>query len=118
MHLVRQGKEAAVLAPLNGVVEVVNPRVRARADLAQDDPYGEGWLCVVTPYNLKTDLEKLLFGQRNVAWIESEAHKLLGMLESAAGVTLPSGGIIIDDVFGHYPQLGWRRLVQEFLRTA
>jgi glycine cleavage system H lipoate-binding protein len=117
LHLVRQGKEAAVLAPLNGVVEVVNPRVRARPDLAQDDPYGEGWLCVVTPTNLKTDLENLLFGQRNVAWIESEAHKLLGMLESAAGVTLPSGGIIIDDVFGHYPQLGWRCLVRDFLRT-
>ena len=29
-----------------------------------------------------------------------------------------SGGGIIDDVFGHYPQLGWQRLVQEFLHTA
>ena len=118
LHLVRQGKEAAVLAPLDGVVEVVNPRVRQRPGLAHDDPYGEGWLCVVTPTNLKSDLEKLLFGQRNAAWIENEAHKLLGMLESAAGVTLPSGGIIIDDIYGHYPKLGWRRLVQEFLRTG
>ena len=118
LHLVRQGKEAAVLAPLDGVVEVVNPRVRQRPALAHDDPYGEGWLCVVTPTNLKPDLENLLFGQRNAAWIENEAHKLLGMLESSAGVTLPSGGMIIDDIYGHYPKLGWRRLVQEFLRTA
>lgn len=118
LHLVRQGKEAAVLAPLDGVVEVVNPRVRGRADLAHDDPYGEGWLCVVTPTNLKTDLEKLLFGQRNAAWIENETYKLLGMLESAAGVTLPSGGVIIDDIYGHYPKLGWRRLAQEFLRSG
>jgi glycine cleavage system H lipoate-binding protein len=118
LHLVRQGKEAAVLAPLDGIVEVVNAKVRQRPGLAHDDPYGEGWLCVVTPTNLKPDLENLLFGRRNIAWIENEAHKLLGMLEFAAGVTLPSGGIIIDDVFGHYPQLGWRRLVQEFLHTA
>ena len=41
-----------------------------------------------------------------------------GLLESSTGVTLPSGGTIIDDVFGHYPQLGWERLVQEFLHTA
>ena len=116
--LARQRNKAEVLAPLDGIVEVVNAKVRHRPGLAHDDPYGDGWLFVITPTNLKPDLENLLFGRRNVAWIENEAHKLLGMLESAMGVNLPSGGIIIDDVFGHYPQLGWRRLVQEFLRTT
>jgi len=118
LRLVRQGQEAAILAPLNGVVEVVNPRVRQNPALAHDDPYGEGWLYVVSPANLKADLEKLLFGSRNAAWIENEAHKLLSMLESDAGATLPSGGIIIEDIYGHYPQLGWKRLVREFLRSG
>ena len=31
LHLVRQGQEAAVLAPLDGMVEVVNPKVRQKA---------------------------------------------------------------------------------------
>lgn len=118
LYLTRGGKKAAVLAPLDGIIEVVNPRVRQRPGLVHDDPYGDGWLCVVTPTNLKPDLENLLFGQRNAAWIENESHKLLGMLESSAGVTLPSGGTIIDDIYGLYPKLGWRRLVREFLRTA
>ncbi len=48
----------------------------------------------------------MLFGQRNVAWIENEAHRLLGMLESSAGTTLPPVGAFIDDVYGHYPKLG------------
>jgi len=112
------GKKAEVLAPLGGIVEAVNPKVQQSPRLTHDDPYGEGWLFVVTPTSLKPDLEKMLFGQCNVAWIENESHRLLGMLESTAGVTLPSGGNIIDDVFGHYPKLGWKRLVQEFLRTA
>ncbi len=118
LYLGRRGKKAAVLSSLDGVVEVVNPRVRERPRLAHDDPYGEGWVLVVTPTNLKGDLEKMLFGRRNVAWIENEAHKLLGLLESSAGVTLPSGGTVLDDVYGHYPKLGWKRLVREFLRTA
>lgn len=118
LTLVRQGKKAAVLAPLDGIIEAVNPKVRKSPGLAHDDPYGEGWLFVVTPTNLKPDLENMLFGQRNVSWIENESHRLLGLLESSAGVTLPSGGTIIDDVYGHYPQLGWERLVQEFLHTA
>ena len=73
---------------------------------------------MVTPTNLKSDLEKMLFGQCNVAWMEHESHRLRGMLESTAGVTMPSGGMIIDDVFGAYPQLGWKRLVREFFHTA
>lgn len=116
--LSRQGKKAPVLAPLNGVIEAVNPKVRQKPGLIHDDPYGEGWLFVVTPSNLKVDLEKMLFGQCNVAWIDHESHRLLGMLEAATGATLPSGGVIIDDVFGAYPQLGWKRLVQEFLHSA
>ena len=116
--LSRQGNKAAVLAPLNGVIEAVNPKVRQKPSLVHEDPYGEGWLFVVTPSNLKPDLEKMLFGQCNVAWVDHESHRLLGMIESAAGVTLPSGGVIIDDVFGAFPQLGWKRLVQEFLHSA
>jgi len=118
LALSRQGKRATVLAPLSGIIEAVNPKVKQSPRLTHDDPYGEGWLFVVTPTNLKPDLEKMLFGQCNVGWIENESHRLIGMLESTTGVTLPSGGNIIDDVFGHYPRLGWKRLVQEFLRTA
>jgi hypothetical protein len=33
-------------------------------------------------------------------------------------VTLSSGGEIIDAVYGHYPELGWERLVQQFLYAA
>ena len=118
LTLSRRGKKASVLAPLDGIVEVVNPKVRQNPGLAHDDPYGEGWLMVVTPTNLKSDLERMLFGLCNIAWMEHETQRLLGMLESSAGVTLPSGGILIDDVYGAYPEVGWERLVQEFLHSA
>ncbi len=118
LNLSRGDNRAAVLAPVDGIIEAVNPKVRQNPALAHDDPYGEGWLVVVSPTNLKPDLEHMLYGQRNVAWIENEAHKLLGMLESSAGITLPSGGAIIDDVYGHFPELGWQRLVKEFLHTS
>ena len=118
LTLSRQGKKAPVLAPVNGVIEAVNPRIGPCPGLAHDDPYGEGWLMLVTPTNLKPDLEKMLFGQCNVAWVEHEYHRLLGMLGSSLGITQPCGGSIIDDVFGRYPQLGWQRLVREFLHSV
>ncbi len=114
----RQGEAAKVLAPLSGVIEAVNPQVLEKPRLAHDDPYGKGWLFVVTPTNLRGNLAEMLFGQCNIAWTESEIIKLLGMLQGEPGVTLPSGGTLVDDVYGNYPQLGWQRLVHEFLHTA
>ena len=113
----RDRKKAKVLAPLGGIIEAVNPRVRERSEVAHNDPYGDGWLCIVTPGNLKGDLETMLFGHCNIAWIKSEINRLLSMLKAKIGATLPSGGTLIDDVFGNYPELGWTCLVHEFLHT-
>jgi glycine cleavage system H lipoate-binding protein len=118
MTLGRQRKKAEVLAPLDGTIEAINPKVLGKTQIAHDDPYGEGWLLIATPTNLKGDLQEMLFGQCNIAWTESEIIKLLGMLQGAPGASLPSGGSIIDDVYGNYPNLGWKRLVHEFLHTA
>jgi glycine cleavage system H lipoate-binding protein len=113
--LVRQGHKAPFLAPVDGVVEAVNPKVRQNPRLLHDDPYGEGWLFLVKPNNLQRNLNNLLSGEMNTAWIDHEAHRLVNLMDTAVGVTLPDGGAIIDDVYGHYPELGWRPLVQEFL---
>jgi glycine cleavage system H lipoate-binding protein len=118
LTLGRQRKKAKVLSPINGIIEAVNPKIGGKIDLTKDDPYGEGWLFSVSPSNLKEDLEEMLFGQCNIAWTESEIIKLLGMLELSPGTILPTGGALIDDVYGTFPQLGWERLVHEFLHSA
>lgn len=115
MALVRQGHKASFVAPVDGVIEAVNPKVRQKPSLVHDDPYEEGWLFLVNPTNLQQNLDNLLSGEANAAWIDQESHRLLNLMDTQVGVTLPSGGSIIDDVYGHYPKLGWRRLVQEFL---
>lgn len=114
MAQIRQGHKAPFLAPVDGTIETVNPKVRQKPGLVHDDPYGEGWLLLVNPSNLQHNMENLLSGEANVAWIDQEAHRLLSLMDTAIGVTLPDGGAIVDDVYGHYPDLGWRPLVQDF----
>ncbi len=117
MALLREGYKASVEAPVDGAIETINPKVRQRPGLIHDDPYGDGWLFKVKPTNLQKNLENLFFGEDNVTWIEQESQRLLYLMNTTVGATLPSGGALIDDVYGHYPQLGWRRLVKEFLLT-
>ncbi len=115
MALVRQGHKAKVLAPVDGVIEAINSKVQQQPGLVHDDPYGEGWLFLVKPTNLNHNLDSLYSGEINAAWIDQESHRLLSLMDTTVGATLPDGGAIIDDVYGHFPKMGWRRLVQEFL---
>jgi glycine cleavage system H lipoate-binding protein len=110
---VRQGHKAPFLAPVDGTVEAVNQSILKRPALIHEDPYKEGWLFTVRPTNLKRNLENLLYGEASVAWIDEESHRLLHLMETKVGVTLPSGGAFVDDIYGHYPSLGWRPLVQD-----
>ena len=114
MALFRQGKRASFEAPVDGAIEAINPKVRQNPSLIHDDPYGEGWLFMVKPTNLQRSLENLVHGEANATWIDEESHRLLHLVENTAGVTLPTGGIIIDDLYGNFPEIGWRPLVQEF----
>ncbi len=117
LTLLREGRRAAIEAPVDGIVSSINPKVRQRPALIHDDPYGEGWLFTVKPTNLQPNLDKLFYGDSNVTWIEQESQRLLFILGSTIKATLPMGGIILDDICGHYPQLTWRRMVKEFLLT-
>jgi glycine cleavage system H lipoate-binding protein len=114
MALFRQGRKASFEAPLDGAVEAVNPKVRQQPSLIHDDPYGEGWIFLMKPVNLQRNLEHLSSGEANAAWIDQESHRLMNLMDTRVGFTLPDGGAIVDDVYGHYQDLGWRPLVQEF----
>ena len=114
MALFRQGQKASFEAPVDGAIEAINPKVRQNPRLIHDDPYGEGWLFMVKPVNFRRNLENLLSGEDVVIWIDKESQRLLNLMDTRAGVTLPDGGAIADDVYGNYQELGWRPLVQEF----
>ncbi|MGA7563939.1 MAG: glycine cleavage system protein H [Desulfobaccales bacterium] len=117
MALFRQGNKASLEAPVDGAIAAVNPKVRQDPGLINRDPYGEGWLFKIRPANLRQNLEKLFFGEANATWIDQESHRLLYIMEGSVGATLPSGGEVVDDVYGQFPNVGWRRLVKQFLLT-
>jgi len=51
-------------SPLNGTVESVNCSLNDKPELVNEDPYGEGWLIVVTPQKLKENPTKLLTAEK------------------------------------------------------
>jgi glycine cleavage system H protein len=51
-----------LIAPINGTIEEVNYELDSDSTIINKDPYGEGWVIVVTPSDLEAEMENLIKG--------------------------------------------------------
>jgi len=115
-ELHRGGNSAETLSPVDGKVLAVNPKVTGKAETANESPYGEGWLMVIQPTNLRKNLKNLLYGTESLAWMDDESSRLATLLSDESGYQLAAtGGEIIRDIYGSVPNANWKHLVNEFL---
>lgn len=61
---------SAIYAPVGGTVTAINEDLAAKPDLANDDPMGEGWLCVLTLSD-PAELGSLMDDSAYSAWTDS-----------------------------------------------
>ncbi len=115
--VLRRGKKAAeARSPVDGVVVATNPKLRHQAEIANADPYNQGWLMLVQPTRLRNNLKNLLFGTEILAYIDDEANKLSRMVSDTAGYAMAAaGGEVTKDIYGSVAGLDWDELVTSFL---
>ena len=115
--LKRKDNLADVLSPIDGVIVEVNADVRENPALANQEPYGEGWLFMVRTPDVKATMKKLMADVDSLDWINTEVRTLESMIEQTAGPLAADGGYLQEDIYGNLPDLGWKKLTQTFLRT-
>ena len=108
---------ADVLSPVDGVIVEVNGRLREKPVMANQDPYGDGWLFVIRNQHPEGPFKQLMDDTLSLNWMAAEVGKLEGMIESVAGPLAADGGYIAEDIYGNLPALGWRNLTKTFLKT-
>ncbi len=72
---------------------------------------------ILEPKMPKVNLKRLYSGEESFRWMEKEVKTLLGLIGPEYERLAATGGEAVDDLFGHYPEIGWDRLVKTFLRT-
>jgi glycine cleavage system H lipoate-binding protein len=115
--LKRKHNLADVLSPVDGVIMEVNSKVRENPKLANNEPYGDGWLFMVRTPDVKDTIKKLMVDQDSLSWMNGEITQLETMIEEVAGPLAADGGYLANDIYGNLPDLGWKNLTQKFLRT-
>lgn len=113
----RKKNQADVLSPVDGVIVEVNSNVRENPQVANREPYGDGWLFMIRTPDVKGTMNKLMTDQNSLAWINEEVSHLENMIEEVAGPLAADGGYLADDIYGNLPDLGWGNLTKKFLKT-
>lgn len=57
-----------LVAPISGTIETINEELESKPELLNEDPYGEGWILIVTPTNLDADLKTLRDYNEAIEW--------------------------------------------------
>lgn len=64
-----------LIAPISGTIESVNEELESKPELLNEDPYGEGWLLIVTPTNLDAELKNIMDFDAAVEWHKELAQE-------------------------------------------
>jgi len=111
-------KKAPMRSPVSGTVCAVNDKVKRHPEIAHDDPYNEGWLYILDAENIKPELAGLYSGKECFQWMEQESQNLHELMGPRYEQLAATGGEPVDNICGHFPDIGWDRLVRMFLHTA
>jgi glycine cleavage system H lipoate-binding protein len=113
----RKDNKADVLSPVDGVIVEVNADVREKPELANREPYGDGWLFMVRSPDIKGTVKKLMDDTNSLGWISEEVVALEKIVENVAGPLAADGGFFMEDIYGNLPGLEWKNLTRTFLKT-
>jgi glycine cleavage system H protein len=60
-----------LISPLSGTIDQLNQEVTSKPELLNEDPFGKGWLLIITPSNLNAELAALMDFNKSVEWHKS-----------------------------------------------
>ena len=61
-----------LIAPVSGVVQQINEQAQSKPGLINKDPYGKGWILIISPTNLEKELTELMIFDQAMNWYKKE----------------------------------------------
>ncbi len=105
-----------IAAPVDGVVERVNGRLRRNPSLVKDEPYRRGWLFAMTPDD--EGWRALPGGLRADTFLLAERRRLARFVEEELGLAAADGGELVAPAPALLGEEAWRRVVGAFLHAG
>jgi hypothetical protein len=112
-----------VTSPISGRLVEVNPELQKLPSLLNDDPYVNGWIGMVEPDDLASELKQLSVADETAKWLKREIARFRDFIRNHtpqpayadAGVTMADGGVPITGVLKAADAETWTSFEKEFL---
>jgi glycine cleavage system H lipoate-binding protein len=112
------GRSVDMLSPVDGTVVELNPALAASPDLAEHDPYGDGWLMKVRPSRLRANRINLMAGKAVHTWMDEAAAGLRGHFAPGLGALAQDGGAPVAGMARAIDPERWDHVAATLLLTA
>jgi glycine cleavage system H lipoate-binding protein len=113
LRLTHQSGVSALVAPIDGKVKEVNSKLLQSPALMNRDPFGEGWLMLIEPGDLKVDLKRLMYGERVRDWLQKEIEKLHSLINDEQS-TMNDGGWLTPEFMSELTNSQRTRVIDSF----
>ncbi len=109
------GKKVDMVSPIEGSVTEINEAILQNPELANKDPYGEGWLLTVHSPDAKTNFRNLLGGALARWWMEEASGRFRRRIPNAPLAALAQdGGEAVDGMTSDLQPEEWEKVTREF----
>lgn len=124
--LVSAGKQLNMYSPVSGIITDHNKALSKNATLANNSPYGDGWIYTVIPTNWLRETEFMFMYQTYEKWLKNEyarlrdffaGFKTLGQQELVP-IVLQDGGEVMDNVLADLDPKVWEDFQTRFIDTS
>ena len=115
----------SIPAPITGKVLTVNESLLASPNRLHQDPYIAGWVAVIAPKNISSELHFLTIADDAAKWLRKEVSRFRDFIKTQsqigvatpAGATMLDGGIPLNGVLEQFNESTWNAFQKEFLKA-
>ena len=115
----------SIPAPITGTILTVNDSLVASPNRLHQDPYIAGWVAVVAPTNISSELHFLAIADEAAKWLRKEVSRFRDFIKTQsqigvpvpAGVTMLDGGAPLNGVLEQFNENTWNAFQNEFLKV-
>jgi glycine cleavage system H lipoate-binding protein len=115
--ITREGRSVELLSPIEGVLVSINHEVLKNPNLIIDDPYKNGWLCVVKAPEMTTNVKNLLQGPVVLPWMQNSFARIGAMVQQLTPALAQDGGLPVKGLLFQVDNATQHELVHEFFLT-
>lgn len=98
----RDGKRLRIYSPVSGKISEINAGIDE--DIIAADPYGDGWIYKVVPYDWKAETLSFMLAEEARSWLKNESERFRDMVAGVVSEAQVGRSVVLQDggeIAGH-----------------